>query len=366
MYNVTTAHIDLEALSNNLEKVKSSAPQSKVLAMVKCNAYGHGAVQVTKKIEKEVDAFGVMFLEEAIELYDAGIKKPIVILTGFFDKKELEAIDQYGFESVVHNLEQIDILEKTKLTKPLRVWLKIDSGMHRLGLQSHEVPFAYKSLMANETVEKPLRLMTHFADADDLASGKTKNQIEIFEKVTKNLEGELCLANSAAILNHPTTRTTWIRPGILLYGAVPFESNSGLELGLEPVMTLTSQIITTHFLAKGETIGYGSTFECPQNMRIGTAAIGYGHGYPRNVKSAPVLVDGVHTQLVGRVAMDMFGIDLRKVPEAKIGSQIILWGRGLPIEEIARNSGEIQYELFCRLTFRVKYKFYQQSFDLKL
>ena len=359
MTDPVIAHIDLEALSNNLHKIKATSPKSKVLAMIKCNAYGHGVVEVAKNIEQEVSAFGVMFLQEALQLSNAGIKKSIVILTGFFDAEELKIVDEFGFECVIHNFEQIEILEKSKLSRALSVWFKIDTGMHRLGFQPHQVSNAYQRLMSHNMIQKPLRLMTHFSDADDMTNDKTKDQIELFEKVTANLEGELCLANSSAILNYPKTRTTWIRPGILLYGAVPFKSNTGLELGLEPVMTLSSRIITTHELAQGETIGYGSIFKCPEKMRIGTVSIGYGHGYPRNTESAPVLVDGIRTQLVGRVAMDMIGVDLRKAPDAKVGSEVILWGRGLPVEEVARCAGEIQYELFCRLTSRVKYKFYR-------
>ena len=249
MTDPVIAHIDLEALSNNLHKIKATSPKSKVLAMIKCNAYGHGVVEVAKNIEQEVSAFGVMFLQEALQLSNAGIKKPIVILTGFFDAEELKIVDEFGFECVIHNFEQIEILEKSKLSRALLVWFKIDTGMHRLGFQPHQVSNVYQRLMLHKMVQKPLRLMTHFSDADDMTNDKTKDQIELFEKVTANLEGELCLANSSAILNYPKTRTTWIRPGILLYGAMPFESNTGLELGLEPVMTLSSRIISTHELA---------------------------------------------------------------------------------------------------------------------
>ena len=366
MFDSTIAHIDLEALSNNLRKIKAASPESKVLAMIKCNAYGHGAVEAAKSIEQEVGAFGVMFLKEALQLNKAGIKKPIVILTGFFDAEELQVVDDFGFECVVHNFEQIEILEQSKISRILSVWFKIDTGMHRLGFQPHQVSQAYQRLMSHKMIQKPLRFMTHFSDADDVANNKTAEQISRFEQAIAGLEGDLCLANSSAILNYPKTRTTWIRPGILLYGAVPFKSGTGLELGLEPVMTLSSRIITIHELAQGETIGYGSIFKCPKKMRIGTVSIGYGDGYPRNTQSAPVLVDGIRTQLVGRVAMDMIGVDLCHIPDARVGSKVILWGKGLPVEEVAKCSGEFQYELFCRLTSRVCYKFYQRSLDLKM
>jgi alanine racemase len=366
MLSRTHAHIDLEALHYNLLKIKAHTPQSKVLAMIKCNAYGHGAVPVAKKIEKDVSVFGVMFLPEALQLSNAGIRKPIVILTGFVDSEELKIIDGFGFESVIHNFEQIEILEKNKLSNALPVWLKLDTGMHRLGFQPHQVTSAYQRLTSCSVVRKPLRLMTHFAEADNMGSNKTIQQISCFKEMTSGLDGEWCMANSAAIVNWPETHLSWIRPGILLYGASPFSDRTGKDLGFMPVMTLTSRVITIHELAKGEAIGYGSIFRCPENMRIGTIAVGYGDGYPRNTVGAPILVEGIRTKTLGRVAMDMLGIDLSHIPNAKVGSQVVLWGRGLPAEEIAQCSGEIPYELFCRLTSRVQYNFYQHSTEIKI
>ncbi len=362
----TYAHIDLEALHNNLIKIKSRVTNSKILAMIKCNAYGHGAVPVAQKIEKDVHVFGVMFLREAIELSNAGIKKPIVILTGFLSGAELNMIDSFGFESAIHNFEQIEILEKSKLSHPLQVWLKFDTGMHRLGFQPHQITSAYQRLLACPMVRKPLRFMTHFAEADNGESNKTLEQMSCFQEMVAGLDGEQCVANSAAIINWPKTHMPWVRPGILLYGATPLNERSGTDLGVEPVMTLTSRIITMHDLAKGATLGYGGIFRCPKNMRVGTMAIGYGDGYPRNTIDAPVLVDGIRTKILGRVAMDMVGVDLSCVPNAQVGSKVVLWGRGLPVEEISRCSGEISYELFCRLTSRVQYKFYQRSVDVKI
>ncbi|CAL7961730.1 alanine racemase 1 [Gammaproteobacteria bacterium] len=367
MNHSTVAHIDLEALHHNLRTIKTATPRSNILVMIKSNAYGHGVVEVAKSLEHDVDAFGVMFLHEALQLYNAGVKKTIVILTGFFDAEELSVIEKYNFECSVHNFAQIEILEKAKLSRPLGIWLKIDTGMHRLGFQSHQVQEAYQRLVQNKMVQKPLRLMTHFSDADNVKNNKTAKQIVCFEQIVANLEGEWCMANSAAIFGWPKSHVHWIRPGIALYGASPFDGKSGPELNLKPVMTLTSRIITIHELEKGASVGYGSTFSCPEKMKVGTISIGYGHGYPRNARfGTPVLVNGIRTQLVGRVAMDMIGIDLRKVPKAKIGSSVILWGKGLPVEEIAANAGEISYELFCRLTSRVHYQFYQRSVDINL
>lgn len=358
MFNHAVAKIDLGALSSNLHAIKTLAPQSKILAMIKCNAYGHGVVPVAKTIEEGVAAFGVMFLQEALQLYHAGIKKPVVILTGFFDAAELMVVDKFGFAVVIHNFAQIEILATSNLSKPLQVWLKIDTGMHRLGFQPDQVSSAYQKLISHNLIQKPLCFMTHFSDAEDLLSRKTFAQIGSFEQAIAGLEGESCVANSAAILNWPKTRLAWIRPGILLYGVLPFgDEITRSGLGLKSVMTLTSNIIAIHELAEGEAIGYGSTFICPKRMRIGTIAIGYGDGYPRSAQNAPVLVDGVRTSLLGRVAMDMIGVDLTNMPDAKIGSKVTLWGQGLPIEEIAKYSHEIPYELFCRLTSRVRYKF---------
>lgn len=357
MFNRTTAYVNLNALEHNIKKVKALAPDSGVLAMVKCDAYGHGASPVAKTLEYEADAFGVMFLKEALELAEAGIKNPIVILTGFFDEKELKLIDEYGFNVSIHNFEQIKILKEAKLNRKLNVWLKIDTGMHRLGFQPHQVEEAYKKIISCDGVEKYIRFMTHFSDADDLESSKTALQIERFKMSLGDLSGELCLANSAAILNWPKTHSTWVRPGIMLYGVSPIREKTGLDLGLKPVMTLASTIITTHNLERGESIGYGSVFKCPKKMRIGTVAIGYGDGYPRSTQNAPVLIDGVRSQILGRVAMDMVGVDLTDLPEAGVGSKVVLWGEGLPIEEFAKFTEEIPYEIFCRLTNRVCYEF---------
>ena len=325
MIDSAVAHIDLEALRHNLRQIKFSSPESKILAMVKSNAYGHGAIETAKTIEHDVNAFGVMFLKEALQLNAAGIKKPIVILTGFFDDEELSIIDKYNFECSIHNFTQIEILEKTKLSKPLSIWLKIDTGMHRLGFQPDQVQMVYQKLMQNKLIQKPLRLKTHLSDSDDITKNKTAEQITSFEKIASNLEGEWCMANSAAILSWSKSRAHWVRPGITLYGASPFDKKNGLDLNLKPVMTLTSHLITIHDLEKGATIGYGSTFRCPEKMRIGIASIGYGHGYPRNAKSGtPILINGIRTQLLGRVAMDMIAIDLRPIPDAKIGSNVVL------------------------------------------
>lgn len=352
------ARIDLSALQRNLASVKNLAPQSKILAMIKRNAYGHGAVKVAETLAGKVGVFGVACVSEALELYAAGIKAPVVVLKGFFDVADLEIIDRCNFETVIHNQEQLGILAKAKLQHPLRVWLKIDTGMHRLGFHPEAAVIAYRELMNNELVTKPLRLMTHFSDADDITKNKTNEQMASFLKITQGLPGEYCAANSSAILNWEKTRVAWVRPGITLYGASPVQHLSATKLNLIPVMTLVSRILTIHNLKKGDTVGYGSEWVCPEDMRVGIVDLGYGDGYPRHAKTGtPVLLNGKRSGVIGRIAMDMINIDLRNHPEAKVGDEVILWGRGLPIEEVAASANTIPYELFCKLTSRVRFEY---------
>lgn len=358
MINPTIAHIDLSALQHNVKQIKSLSPNSKILAMVKSNAYGHGAVEVAKALVDDVAAFGVIFLKEAQKIFAANVKKKIVILSGFFDAEELRQIDACGFDTVIHNHEQLRILEQIKLEHPLNVWLKIDTGMHRLGFQPHEIPAVYAKLMQHPKINIPLQLMTHFSDADDLTKSKTQEQFACFQQVATHVPGAHCLANSSAILNWPQISSEWIRPGIMLYGAMPFFGKINADLKLKPVMTLTSRIIAVHQLHQGDAVGYGSSWICPEDMRVGIIAVGYGDGYPRNtIAGTPILINGIRASLIGRVAMDLTTVDLRLVPEAQVGTTVTLWGKGLPIELVAQGSGSIPYEVLCRLTSRVFYQY---------
>lgn len=358
MSHSVVAEIDLEALHYNLAKIKEIANSRKVLAMVKSNAYGHGLVEIASSLQAKVDAFGAMCVDEALKLRASGINKPIVILSGFIDQEELEVIDRYHLEVVVHNFNQLTILEKSNLQNPLKVWLKIDTGMHRLGFQPSEVQQAYQRLMSVEKVIKKLFFITHFSDADDIKNPKTAAQLAAFENITANLEGTRSLSNSAAILNWPGAHADWIRPGITLHGVSPLTGKTGLDLGFKPVMTFSSRLIAIHDLEAGDTVGYGSTWECKAPTRIGIVAAGYGDGYPRSCKNGtPILINGVRCPLIGRVAMDMTTVDLSALPNAKIGDQVILWGQGLPVEEIALAANTIPYELFCRMTTRVHYQY---------
>ncbi|OGT07308.1 MAG: alanine racemase [Gammaproteobacteria bacterium GWE2_37_16] len=361
MNHNVVADINLAALQHNLHVVKQLTPKGEIIAMVKGNAYGHGACEVAKKLqaESEVALLAVSCLDEAMQLQSAGIAKKILIMMGFFDVEDLRLVDQYQFATVIHNSHQLAVLEKTPLQNLLDVWLKVDTGMHRLGFSLQEIPAAYERLLASGKVNAPIKMMTHFADADDATSNKTNEQMQYFnEAVSVFSAGIASVANSSAILNWSDFSVGFVRPGIVLYGVSPLATGSGLDFGLKPVMTLTSRLIAIHDLQKGDAVGYRSTWVCPEAMRIGIVAAGYGDGYALGVESGtPILVNGITCSVIGRIAMDMTSVDLRVCPMAKIGDPVVLWGRGLPIEIIARHANTIPYELLCRLTSRVRYDF---------
>jgi len=361
-----TANIDLSALRHNLGRVKAFAPHSKIMAMVKADAYGHGLLRVASALG-EADALAVARLEEALELYESGNRMPVVIMSGYADIAELKKMAQYNIAAVIHTIEQMELLESISLPESLQVWLKVDSGMHRLGFPVAEIPTIYQRLMECPWVKKPIGIMTHFAQADQLNSVVTEQQIKEFQKTAHVVHAELCsMANSAAIMRNLTTkaatdievtkRAEWVRPGIMLYGVSPFLRHNGQEYGLQPVMTLKSQLIAIHDLQKGDAVGYGGAWVCPENMRIGVVAIGYGDGYPRHAdNTTPVLVNDVRCHLAGAVSMDLITIDLRNCPQAKIGDPVILWGAGLAVEEVAFGAETIAYELLCHMTKRVHF-----------
>jgi alanine racemase len=356
MSRAAQAIINLSALTHNLRQAKAAAPASKTLAVIKANGYGHGIVRVARALNDDADSFAVASVEEALELREAGINKPIVLLEGFFQADELPEILQHNLDIVVHHQTQLDILRKQKpVESKLHVWLKIDTGMHRLGFSPQEAKTVWNELNASALVDS-ITLMTHLANADDRQDGYTDIQLQRFTQCTVDLPGQRSIANSAGILGWPTTHADINRPGILLYGSNPFTQGTGADVGLKPVMTLQTELIAVHHFKKGEPIGYGGVWQCPEDMPVGVAAIGYGDGYPRHAGSGtPVLVNGNRAQLAGRVSMDMIGIDLRNIPDAHVGDPVILWGEGLPIDEIARCASTISYELMCGVTQRVKF-----------
>jgi len=346
--------INLTALQHNVQQVRAMAPKRAVMAMVKSNAYGHGLERIASAL-KDAEALGVACSEEGLILRAAGVKNPIVLMEGLFTAEELPHVTKNNFILVVHHVAQIDMLEKHHGNLPISIWLKIDTGMHRLGFDPSEVQTMYARLMNCPAVKKPIGLMTHFAESDSVERAHTLQQIDIFNSTTHNLPGPRSLANSAGIIAWPSAHGDWVRPGIMLYGASPFVGHRGVEHHLQPVMALSSELIAIHHLTKGSRVGYGGTWVCPEDMRVGVIGIGYGDGYPRHAQNGtPVLVNNRPCPLAGRVSMDMISVDLRTQPDASVGDPVLLWGPGLPVEVVAEYSGTTGYELLTRITQRVR------------
>ncbi|MFO7858400.1 MAG: alanine racemase [Ectothiorhodospiraceae bacterium] len=356
MTRETRAAISVPALRHNLAVARSYAGASRVMAVVKGDGYGHGLLRVAYAL-RGADGFAVTCLEEAIPLREAGFAHPILLLEGPYEPDEVQLASRYRLDLVVHSEWQISVLRNARLPRPVNVWLKVDSGMHRLGLRPEQVPQAHARLSASMSVAAHIRLITHLAEADDRESPVTQRQLECFAAGVDGLHGERSVANSAGLLAWPPTRADWVRPGIMLYGATPFDVADPPHTPLRPVMTLTTRLNAIYEHHEGDAIGYGGTWVCPETMPVGVAAIGYGDGYPRHAPSGtPVLVNGTRTQVIGRVSMDMICIDLRGVPEpVDIGDTVTLWGDGLPAEEVADWAGTIAYELFCTVTRRVRF-----------
>jgi len=352
----TVAVIDLNALKSNFREVRHKTPNHPIIAMVKANAYGHGAVEIARALT-EADAFGVATLEEALQLRAAGIQQEIVLFAGFVDQAELALVAQHHLSCVIHSIEQVDMLEQNPNSDLLKIWIKLDTGKHRLGFLPEQFPEYYKRLQDCKAVLKPIGLMTHLATADWLQSQMTMQQLSCFAELTEAHEGPKSVANSALILgDYPLIIPgEWLRPGIMLYGVSPFSGTHGAEYGLKPVMSLKARIMEVKRLACGEKVGYGATWQAPEDMMLGVVSIGYGDGYPRSVKNGtPVLVNGIRCAVVGRVSMDMITIDLRLNPQAQVGDSVTLWGEGLPVEEIALNAGGFTYEMLSGVMPRVK------------
>ena len=348
------AIMDMAAIGHNLAQVRMRAPLAKIMAVIKANAYGHGLIRYARALS-DVDAFAVARVDEGVVLREAGIRQRVAVLQGFTTMEELEAHACYQLEPVVHSLFQIDLLEQAKLATPVKVWLKLDSGMHRLGLNEEEFVPAYQRLRQCSAVQQPLANMTHLANADVLSDPVTRRQLDLFHSTTIKLTEERSIANSAGLFAWDSALAEWVRPGIVLYGVSPFPHRTGAEDLLKPVMTLRTRLIAIKQLKAGDAIGYGGDFICHQPIRVGVAAIGYGDGYPRHAGSGtPVLVRGKRVPLVGRVSMDMITLNLTDCPGAEVGDAVTLWGDGLPVEEIARHAQTIPYVLLCNVTPRVK------------
>jgi alanine racemase len=348
------AILDAQALRHNLAEVRRRAPGRRVLAIVKANGYGHGLVWVARTLGAEADGFGVAALEEALVLREAGIRAPIVLLEGFFGPDELPVLAQHDLAPVVHHEPQVQALEAARLAHPLSVWVKLDTGMHRLGFPPEAFPRVLARLRKAPAVRE-IRAMTHFAGADEpQGRAATEAQIAAFERATGDSGLERSLANSAGILAWPEAHADWVRPGIMLYGGSPFADRPAAAFGLRPVMTLETALIAVAQRRKGDPIGYGPAYRCPEDMPVGVAAIGYGDGYPRRMPAGtPALVNGRPVALAGRVSMDMLTLDLRNAPDARPGDRVVLWGEGLPADEIAARAGTISYELYCHVAKRI-------------
>ncbi len=350
------AQINIDALHHNFDRLQKMAPQSKVLAVLKANAYGHGLLAVAEQL-KIAGAFGVARIDEALLLRAGGIVKPIVLLEGFFHPDELPQIVASNLQVVVHHLSQVDALFEAQLDAPIHVWLKIDSGMHRLGIYPEQVTDVYQRLMASSNVLKPLRLMTHFACADEIDNDSTITQLALFKHLTQDLAGELSIANSAGVLAWPLSHGDWIRPGLALYGVSPMVDGRSSDHCLRPVMTFSSSVIAERKVKKGDKVGYGASWTAPEDTHLAVVAIGYGDGYPRNAPSGtPVLINGERYPIVGRVSMDMTMVNIGSA-DVQIGDQVVLWGEALAVEEIAASVQTIPYELLCNITSRVQMRY---------
>ena len=342
------ALIDLQALRHNYQLARE-VTGAKALAVIKADAYGHGAVRCAQALEAQADGFAVACIEEALQLRAAGIAAPILLLEGFFEADELPLIVEHDFWCVVHSLWQLDAIEHAKLANPIHVWLKLDSGMHRVGLHPNDYKAAYQRLQASANVSK-IVLMSHFARADELGCTRSEEQLAVFQAARADLSAEVSLRNSPSVLGWPTMPSDWVRPGLMLYGTTPFEHAHALASRLQPVMTLESKVICVRELPAGEPVGYGARFITPTPMRIGVVAMGYADGYPRQAPTGtPVLVAGQRSQLLGRVSMDMLCIDLTNVPQAGLGSTVELWGKNILASEVAEKAETIPYQIFCNL-----------------
>ena len=349
------ARIDLAAIRHNYLLARRGAAASgspaKAWAVVKANAYGHGLLRTAGALADVADGFALLDLDAAVALRDAGVRQPILLLEGFFEPGDLPVCAEYGLTTAVHRIEQLRMIREAALPAPLPIYLKLNTGMNRLGFTPEQLPAARREL-ASSAAFGPVTLMMHFAEAD---GGRGIDwQLERFDRMSEGWNCPVSMANSAALLRHPLTARDWVRPGIVIYGSSPFTDVSAERLGLQPVMTLASRVLAVQNVRPGDRVGYGGTFEATRPTRIGIVACGYADGYPRHAGTGtPILVAGRRTQTVGRVSMDMLACDLTDLPEAGVDSPVVLWWEGLPADEVAAAAGTISYELFCALAHRV-------------
>ena len=353
MARANQARLDLQALRDNFAHARSLAPTAKVMCVVKANGYGHGAVTVARVLAPLADALAVACIEEALELREAGVDAPILLLEGVFEESELALAATYDFWVMIDNQQQLTWLEAAQLPSPLNCWLKVDTGMHRLGVQPDEAGEFHRRLTASHNCAGEVVTCTHFASADELDKPQTSQQLALFEQVTAELPGPRSAANSPGLLGWPASHYEWIRPGYMLYGNSPFAEPHPNTEALKPVMTLCSAVISLRDVAPGESVGYAASWTAERPSRIATVSIGYGDGYPRlAANGTPVLINGQRAPLAGRVSMDMITVDVTDLPEVNLGDEVVLWGKGLPAGEVARHAATIGYELTTRMPAR--------------
>lgn len=346
------AAVDLDALEHNLRRVREAAPASRVMAVIKADAYGHGLLAAAEAL-READGFAVAAIDEAVRLREAGFIHPVTLLSGHHAASDLPRAAELKLAAALHAPEQLAQLEATRLDVRLDVWVKVDTGMHRLGFDPEQVPQVVRRLRSLAHVGT-IGLMSHLANADDTGDTATLRQIERFRGCAADHDGPLSLANSAGVLAWRQSHFDWVRPGIMLYGISPLVSRTGPDLDLAPAMTLHSKLVAVKRAKRGDPVGYGGTWRCPADMLLGVVACGYGDGYPRHAPSGtPVLVRDHPARLAGRVSMDLMSLDLREVPDPRVGDPVLLWGRELPAEHVADAAGTIAYELVCGVTARV-------------
>lgn len=355
MSRATVATIHLAALRHNLARLKALAAPAKVMAVIKADAYGHGLERVARALDAEAEAFAVAALGDGLRLRAAGHRQRIVVLSGPDDAHDIAEMQRLQLDAAVHHEAQLEWLAQAAPARGLlRVWLKIDSGMHRLGFAPERVAAVHARLAAMPGVDPEIGLLTHFSDSEVFDGAQTPAQMARFAEVTAGIAGPRSLSNSAAVLGWPDARGDWVRTGGLLYGLSVVEGKSGADFGFRPAMTLSTRLIAINRIGKGGRIGYNGTWTCPEDMPVGVAAIGYGDGYPRSAMAGtPVLVGEQRVPLIGRVSMDLITLDLRNAPGARIGDRVVLWGPELAIEAIAAQAATISYDLTCGMTRRV-------------
>ena len=353
MSRLIRAVIDTHALRYNLSIIRARAGRARVMAVVKANAYGHGLVATALAL-READAFAVARLEEGLALRAAGITRPIVLLEGVFTAAQLEEAAHHGLELVVHDTLQIELLEQMRGAHRFVLWIKIDTGMNRLGFPVGEFAAALERVRRLTPAPLEIRLLTHLSCANERDEGVTQAQLRRFRQATQGLEYAVSIANSAGLFGTLQLGCDWVRPGLALYGACPFADCAATDLGLKPVMTLATSVIAVRRVARGESVGYGGAWVAARDSLIAIIAAGYGDGLHRSLGGGtPVLVDGERAPLAGRVSMDMMAVDVSALRAVHVGTPAILWGPGLPVDEVARHAGTIPYELLCSVSQRV-------------